>query len=363
MIHDANPEMLTLARESRGWTQSDLAERSSVPQGNISKYESGIRAIPVEHIQKFAELLDYPSAFFFLPEHRYGFGSSCTYHRKRQTMPVYELRTLLARINILRIQVGHLLNGVEVENENRFERLDIEDFDGKVERIAQHIRRKWALPFGPVQSVAGSIEHAGGIVFRCRFGTRKVDAISQWTPGMPPIFFMNEDLTGDRLRFSLAHELGHVVMHQELTVDPQDMERQADRFAAEFLMPAKEIAPELGTLSWPKLARLKSYWKVSMGALIVRAYDLQQITARQYRSWFEQMSKLGYKTVEPEPIPIEDPMLIHEILDVYRSEHQFSISELSQLAVLNEHEFRDQYGFNQRKFRVMGNGPASVPAG
>jgi Zn-dependent peptidase ImmA (M78 family)/DNA-binding XRE family transcriptional regulator len=353
MTQAANPEMLILARESRGLTQSELAEKSGVSQGNLSKYESGIRTIPTAHVEKFADVLDYPIEFFYLAEQRYGFGSSCTYHRKRQTMPVYELRTLLAKINIFRIEVARLLNGVEIEGENRFERLDLDDFDGDVERIAQYIRRKWELPFGPIQSVSGAIENAGGIVFRCQFGTSKVDAISQWTPGMPPVFFINEEIPGDRLRFTLAHELGHIIMHQVLTLDPRDMEREADRFAAEFLMPTKEIAPDFDSVTLANLVRMKSYWKVSMAGLAKRAYDLSKITPRQYRALFEQMSKLGYRTKEPEPVPVEEPTLAREILDVYQNDQHYSIAELSRLVVLNEHEFRAVYGYGPRKFRVV----------
>jgi Zn-dependent peptidase ImmA (M78 family) len=180
-----------------------------------------------------------------------------------------------------------------------------------------------------------------------------VDAISQWTPDMPPVFFINEEIPGDRLRFTLAHELGHVIMHQVLTLDPRDMEREADRFAAEFLMPAKEITNDFSSVTLADLVRMKAYWKVSMAALAKRAHDLGKLTPRQYRALFEQMSKLGYRTKEPEPIPVEEPMLANEILDVYRDEKQYSIPELSRLVVLHPHEFRAVYGVGPHKFRVV----------
>lgn len=359
MMTNPNPEMVILAREARSLTQSDLARKSAISQANISKYESGIRAIPDAHVHKIADILRYPQEFFYLPEQRYGFGSSCTYHRKRQTMPVNELRTQLAKINILRIQVARLLHGVEIDSDNRFERLDLEDFNNNVEQIAQYVRRKWEIPFGPIQSLAGVIEHAGGIAFRCPFGTKKVDAISQWTKDIPPLFFINDDLPGDRLRFSLAHELGHVIMHQVLSLDASDMEKEADRFAAEFLIPAKEIGPDLERVTLPDLVRLKVHWKVSMAAILYQAKNLGKITPRQYSALWEQMGKLGYRTQEPEAIPIEEPMLVHEILNVYQNEHHYSIAELSRLVVLHEDEFRKQYGFTKHKFRVINGSNAN----
>ena len=48
---------------------------------------------------------------------------------------------------------------------------------------------------------------------------------------------MNSDMPGDRHRFNLAHELGHALMHRHST---GECESEANRFAAEFLMPKEE---------------------------------------------------------------------------------------------------------------------------
>src|ERR1700734_2992321 len=100
------------------------------------------------------------------------------------------------------------------------------------------------LPRGPLQSVVENIESAGGIVVLARFGTNLIDGLSFRVEGVPPLFFMNKDVPGDRFRFSLAHELGHMVMHS-IPDDDEKMESEAHRFAAAFLMPASEIKPYL----------------------------------------------------------------------------------------------------------------------
>lgn len=351
MSNSVNPEMLILARETRGLTQSELADVSSISQGNISKYESGLLHVSEEHLEKIASVLDYPASFFFQSDQLYGFGSHCTYYRKRQTMPVKEQKVLLAKMNKIRIHIARLLNGVELEHENQFQRLDIEDYGGEVERIAQLIRKNWRLAFGPIKNLVGAIESAGGIVVRKSFGTKKLDAFSQWIPGLPPIFLINADMPGDRVRFTLAHEIGHIVMHQ---IPTENMEEEADRFAAEFLMPSRDISPDLDSITFANLAKLKPYWKVSMAALIVRANQMSKITERQYRTLFEQMNKNGYRMNEPIPIPVEEPTLFKEIIDVYINVHRYSIEELSQLLGLHEHEFRSEYLNSNRTLRVIG---------
>jgi Zn-dependent peptidase ImmA (M78 family)/transcriptional regulator with XRE-family HTH domain len=348
-----NPEMLILARESRGLTQIQLAEATSVQQATISKYETGFSNISEEHLEQFANVLEYPKEFFYLPEQRYGFGTSCTYHRKQKTISGIDLKRLQAELNILRIRVSRLLDGADVEYANQIQPLDIDEFDGNAERIAQLVRSSWGLPFGPVVNLIRAVENAGGIVVRRSFGTKKVDALSQWLPklGIPPLLYVNADIAGDRLRFTLAHELGHLIMHRTPT---PDMEQEADRFAAEFLMPADEIGAELESLTLSKLAQLKVRWRVSMAALIKHAYHLEKITHRQYRSLYEQLSKMGYRLSEPIALPIEEPLVINEIINVHVKDHRYSPAELSQLLFSTESEFRTQFWPTRHGLRAVG---------
>lgn len=142
------------------------------------------------------------------------------------------------------------------------------------------------------------------------------------------------------MRFTLAHEIGHIVMH---TLHSEDQEREADEFAAEFLMPEKEIKPDLRSLTIAKLSPLKQYWKVSMAALIRRARDLDQINDRQYRRFFTKLNHLNYRTNEPNPIPQEEPRLIKEIIEMHQTTHSYSAAELSLATSLKVEEFYSVY--------------------
>jgi Zn-dependent peptidase ImmA (M78 family)/DNA-binding XRE family transcriptional regulator len=335
-----NPEMLILARESRGITQGELADKISVTQGTISKIESGVLEVSDREWEKIAEVLHYPRHFFSQTDRVFGYGSACIYHRKRQSLPTSTLRRLMASINVVRIQVSRLLRGAEIETQNKFYRMDISEYDGNVEHIAKLIRQYWGLPPGPLNNLTTAIELAGGIVIRCSFGTEKIDAMSQWAPGLPPLFFINSEIPADRVRYTLAHEIGHIIMHNAPT---PDMEDEANRFSAEFLMPASEIKPYLKPLSLPRLASLKPYWKVSMNALLKRASDLNVITARQKEYLWTQMGKQGFRTKEPIGIPDEQPTVLSDLINVHLTDHGYSINELSQLLASTEEELRAKY--------------------
>ena len=330
--------MVTLAREARGMTQATLAERSGLSQPTISKIEHGLLDLGAEHIEAFSRTLEYPPTFFLRTELQYGAGTVC-HHRKRQSMPIQQLRQIHANMNIMRMATADLLRGVEIDARQHFPRMDPDDY-GSVEDIAQLMRRTWQSPLGPVKNLVASIEAAGGLVIPCEFGSDKLDAISQRPTNQPP-FFVSASAPGDRLRWNLAHELGHIIMHD---APAPDQEMEANRFAAEFLLPAKEIQPDLEGLTLPKLAELKRYWKVSMQALIMRAHDLGTISDRQKRSFFTRFSQLGYRKSEPVAIPREEPKLIARVLEFHRKHHGYTDEELSRAARLSHHEFRAIYG-------------------
>ena len=339
---DFNREMLTLARECRGLTQTKLSHEVSMSQAEISKFETGMKIPTEEQVRKIAARLLFPSEFFYLSEMFRGFGSGCVYHRKRQSASETKLRELLALINVRRIQVKQLFGAVNPKNVFRFEPFDIDEY-GMAATIAQALRSLWHLPPGPVQSVIGVIESAGGVVLKCDFGTDKVDALSQWLPGLPPIFLINGRIPPDRMRWTLSHELGHILMHRLIPADEPQMEKQADEFAAEFLMPSREIKPYLSDISLAKLAGLKPYWRVAMSALLRRASDLGTIAPRKRQYLWTQMGMRGYRKYEPVAIPPEEPTLLKELLDLHREQLKHGPTELAKIMYITESELTEVF--------------------
>ena len=335
-----NPEMIVVAREARELTQEKLASLLSLAQATLSKYETGALSVSDEHLHALAKVLKFPEEFFAQEDQVRWVGSGCMYNRKRQSLTATEYRRLLARVNILRLSIWRLLRSVEIEAENKFVRMDLAEF-GTPEKIAIHTRQMWNLPPGPVVNLTRAIEAAGGLVLKCDFGTTKLDAFAQWPSGMPPLFFVNKGAPPDRYRYTLAHEIGHIVMHANPSAT---MEREADQFAAEFLMPKREIKPHFARpFNLQKAAELKTYWKVAMSALIRRAHDLGMISDSYYRGLITQMSRHGYRLSEPVALDPEEPSIIQSVIDLHLGQHGYTIQELSKLALLNEDDFARFY--------------------
>lgn len=338
----ANPEMIILARESRGLTQKELAEKLNISPAQLSRIEVGLRTIPKEQLNKLSSVLNYPTDLFMQQQPIYGLGISEFYHRKHRDISDRLLNQIYARIHLRLRELEKLMNGVDV-GKAEIRPIQVDDFSGDAAEVARLIRVGWRLPHGPIKNVIQIIEDARGMVIPFDFGTNRIDAISHWNSnGMPPVFFVSAYSPMDRLRFTIAHELGHVIMHQ--SIDP-DMERQADEFASEFLMPARDIKPYLVDVSLAKLADLKRYWKVSMAALLKRATDLEVITPRKARSLWVELGKAGYRKREPTELdlPRESPSLLNEIIQAYTDDMGYSVCELAKMFNLTENETTEVY--------------------
>ncbi len=336
-----NCEMVRLARDLRGLTQENLAERCGVGQAFISRIEGGDKEPSEGTLEQIASAVDLPAMFFYSDEPYTGLGISLVYFRKRAKALQTHLRRLQAEVTLHRKMLRMLLRGINVTQTNRtFRLMDIDEHGGQAEVIAKLLRASWSVPLGPVGNLVGLIEGAGGFVFNFSFGTKDIDAISQWPDDMPPLFFINSDAPMDRIRFSLAHELGHMVMHEAAS---EEMECEANLFAGEFLMPESEIKSQLGNLTIERASQLKPYWRVSIASLIVRAHQLRQITKDDYRGLFKQMNYMGYRKREPFPLATEEPRAIRAVLNAYLTDNGLSVAELSRLAGVYENDFRSRF--------------------
>lgn len=273
-----NPDMLIMARKSRGLTQSDLATALAMTSSHLSKVEGGMTPFPESKLDELSNALKYQEDFFYRGERFLGIGPAFVYHRMRQSVSSKLIEKIEAQVNVYRIHIERLLRSVEIA-ECKIPSYDLDELGNNAtpEDVARNIRASWFIPSGPIMDLAQVIEAAGGIVIPYDFGTMQIDGVSQRVRPLPPLFFINKNIPGDRWRFSLAHELGHIILHDS---PRHDMEKEANRFAGEFLMPACDIGPSVCSLGFGKLFDLKMYWKCSMQAIIKRAKDMQTISER-----------------------------------------------------------------------------------
>jgi Zn-dependent peptidase ImmA (M78 family)/transcriptional regulator with XRE-family HTH domain len=350
-----NPQMLALARLSRGFTQAELAQATGLHQGTLSKFESGIISPSDADRAKLSEALAYPESFFFEPETVDGPGLTELYHaRKRKMVTAGLLSRAYAIAGIRRIHVTKLLKSVEWLDHSKFPVFAREDFDDP-EKVARTVRAQLELPTGPIHSMTDLVESAGGIIIGCDFESRYIDGFTKWrVPRLPPLFFINRAQPPDRWRWTLAHELGHAVMHA-MQEPSEEMEQEADAFAQELLLPRQYVRNEFFHLTFSRLVGLKTYWKVSIQALIMRAFSIGAITQRQRKYLFMQLSRAGYRLREPSELdpPVEPPQTLTRIVNHHLKELGYTPAEMAQMLNLLEDEFRSTYVSESAPLRVI----------
>lgn len=321
--------MIVVARESRGWTQRQLAKAARVVPSTMSRAESGVLRLSADHLAAICLALNYDTGFLAQNVPIYSLGNSLIFHRQRARISMRDQKRVQAEINVRLMQIRRLLENADVLAEHRFPSITPDEFNGNAERVAREVKRLWSVPDGPIPDLTQIVENAGGIVAHMDFHTVLIDGAHLWVPGLPPIFFMNSKVSGERYRYSLAHELGHAIMHHASGIG--EVEQEANRFAAEFLMPRREIRSDLRNLTIDRAARIKPVWKVSIQALIRRAKDLRIITESKYRSLCTTISARGNRVEEPWPLPVEEPVVVEKLLKYHVSKLQYADDDVRTL--------------------------------
>jgi Zn-dependent peptidase ImmA (M78 family)/transcriptional regulator with XRE-family HTH domain len=282
-------ERVKQARELRGLTQTELARRIDKDQSTIAYIERGSFQPSDEVLGAIAIQTGFlPS--FFMQRSRAGFPSGTLQFRARRMSAGH------------RTQVHQYAKTLWESAERMAE--SINEIPVRLPRLAEPpeiaadvTRSELGLsPDAPVPNVTNTVERAGVLVLTVPLPLEKWDAFCLWAgeENKRPLIFIASNAPGDRLRCSMAHELGHLVMHQSLNGELRNIDGEANRFAAQFLMPEATIRQELvPPISFTSLAELKPRWGVSMQALARRARSLNIITDGQLKYLYKQLATRG----------------------------------------------------------------------
>ena len=341
MRESVNPEWLTLARELRGMTQQQLSKQSRITQSKISRYEGGITNVDANDIEALSRVLGFPATFFFQTGHVFGADSTEIFNRRRKRVPVRDLKRIHAFANLYRVCGARLCHAFEQVDKAEIPIMRRSDFE-HVSDIADALRSLWNMPAGPVQNLVAWLENTSCQVHSFDFKIDKIDEVVHWISPDPAVILVNSSAPADRTRFSLAHALGHLIMHRDIAPYPE-IEEEADEFAAAFLMPERDIVGSLAPVTIQHMLELKQVWRVSMSALIRRARDLGVISQRRYTSLFQHLSRLGYRKREPRPFSHESPQLVKMLVDSHRTHLGYTDNELADLLMLSLEDFHQWY--------------------
>ncbi|MGG5342398.1 helix-turn-helix domain-containing protein [Enterococcus sp. AZ192] len=308
MLHsEFNGERLKEARLFNQRTISEIADLLGVTKQMVSKYENGQSSPSLDSIFQLVQELKFPREFYFTKD-KYSLDSNGTFFRSRYTSTQKE-----------KIPSEYSKKYTAVIRDYLSEFLDFPELDWTLSNkdlsptgYAEFIRREWGLGENPIIDVMNLLEEKGFVVTTVSNQSDKVDAFSSSVIIENNKYFVilleGNNYSFYRQQFSLAHELGHWLMHegvynpQELDKESyKEMENEANEFASAFLLPEKSFSNNLkkNLNQIEQYLNLKRYWNVSISMMIMRAKNIGLISTEDYVKLQRQLNYRGWRKEEP----------------------------------------------------------------
>ncbi|WP_417287144.1 ImmA/IrrE family metallo-endopeptidase [Corynebacterium variabile] len=288
---DISSLRLETARLRRGLTQAALAKELGITSRTYRSYEK--LGAPFERRDHLARILDYPPEFFTVDEELDKIDPSEVEFRAGKRAPNKAKRAAVA--------VGRCGLEVDAHIQERFvlPTLDLPDLTDHTPReAARLLRDEWRLGDAPLPNLIQLCEAHGIRIYGLPPSAYAVDAFCHWSDGTPFIFIARRR-TPEGVRFDIAHELGHLVMHSQSTPQPEH-ETEADEFASEFTTPLTALAKHIP--AYPRLEdiiRVRTGYRVSAMSVAVAAHRADRMTDSTYRRMCTALGKKGFRTSEP----------------------------------------------------------------
>ena len=339
------------ARLLAGMTQQDVVDalrNAGLPTNNakIIAYEKD-RDIPnAPTLMEMSRLFNVPPVWLM---HKPKVDVDLQGYRKQSTLRAKTrdaIETHVCDVAELYIELRNKLYPYKAVNFP--DRIKVSDFDG-AEEAANQLRKKWQLGNSPIPNLTQVAESNGVVVVDWNQHTKEFDGLSMWYGQDVPVIVTKCDVTADRKRFNLAHELGHLVMQTPEDMTEKQTESLAHRFAGAFLVPAGVAANELGKkrerIAISELGELKQKYGLSMQAWVYRAKDLGIITPEMSSSFWPLVNQQGWKKNEPyEFAADENPVMLKQMISYALEKDLIAPYRILQVFPTFEFDLRKEFG-------------------
>lgn len=321
-----NGKRLKEALQFREKKMTELADETGISKQSLSLYANDGNTPPFENVVKIARALRFPTDFF-MAEDLCTVATGNTYFRSQASATKKSRSSQKLKLEYVAKMYEVLLNYINFPELNLpkiddfslpddIAEADSDETYAEIEKLAAEVRKFWGMGSGPIDNLQYILESNGIIVTGFSDVASDIDAFSQQIDidgkkvyiialaiGSKPI---------ERLRFDMAHELGHILMHtwgednEDVSKDEFNArEKQANFFASALLLPRETFTRSVS--AYPTnvdyYKSLKKRWKVSMQAMMYRTRQLGIISDNQFQYMMRTVSKNGWRTKEPGDVP------------------------------------------------------------
>ena len=341
-----NGDRLKFARTYRGMSAQELAEKIEVSRQSINQFEnysidSDKNSKPsIENIENIAQELKFPVEFFFQKE-KENIKIENTYFRALLSSKKKEKQSQINKAVLITVIYDILQEYLEFPDINIpvVQKENLSDQD--ISNAARELRDLWNIENKPIKDIIFLMENNGLVVTALPTNTEEIDAFTQYikieNKEYMCVVLENEKKSACRRQFSAAHELGHIILHaNKINMNEiersefREIERQANLFASELLLPEEEFKKDLiMPTSLKSYEILKRKWHVSILAMMMRACNLNIITQNQFQYLMKQYTIKNYRKHEPldNIIEIPQPQTLKRAIEILLTNNIFTPDE------------------------------------
>lgn len=317
---------LKILRNSLGYSLDDLAQKTEKSRQFIHSLENSLRQPNNDMITKISMFLGVHPDYFSFKVMGLVTEDAIHFRKLKSTSQAMRAKTV-ARAEFICRAISVLDDFLNLPA------IDIPFYISEdIEEVAEYCRNKWGLGISPVSNMVRLAEKIGIIVLNLEDISKEIDASS--IAAARPIILRNLSKPSPcRHRFDVAHEIGHLVLHQGIVTGDKKTETEANRFASAILLPRQAMyqffpKPINNRIQWSKISEFKLYWKVSKAAIFYRARQLGLLNENQYKSAVITLQRKGEAISEKEDhlIEGESPYLLKNGLKALQDENLQLIS-------------------------------------
>ncbi len=325
-----NKTRLAVARQRALLSKKELAEKIDVEPRAVTGFESGEYMPTDDNLKRISRALGYPLEFFLEDDIDIPDPAGVSF-RSMVKMTARQRDAAIAAGAI-----GYLLIDW-VEERFDLPGVDLPDLREETpEMAAVSLRQYWGIGERPIKNMVHLLEAKGVRVFSLVENCIEIDAYSVWR-GQRPCVFLNTGKTAQRGRFDAAHELAHLVLHKHAAPSGQDAEKDANRFAAAFLMPEASLKSYGRVETISQVIDLKKKWHVSVAAMTYRLHELGIMSRWTYQTLFTEISRRGWRTSEPFATRNETSQVWQKVFSQLRKE-EIGVDALARYLKVPERE-------------------------
>lgn len=329
---------LKSARLKNGYSLQDIANllEGKLTKQSLHRYEKGDVVPDSETTGWLADVLNVRPDFF---SRDISVVFDRIEYRKLKSMPQKEENKIIeqTREYLERYLELEEIIGLPVNFENHLEKVQPAKEYEDVNSAADLLRTKWKLGNDPLYNIVELLEDKHIKVVELQ-ADGKFDGLQTWVNGTIPVVAYNAKKIAkpDRIRFTLLHELGHLLLRFDPSLTNKDTEKLCHQFAAAMLLPEPAIYSELGKhrnrISFQELGLIKRQYGISMHAIVMRAKDCGIINSHYAKQLFMIMASQGWKKDEPFDYPGEERSnRFDQLLMRALAEEQISLSKAASL--------------------------------